>query len=361
MYSRSNITLLAVTVVLASYWVLRLVNNESALSSSAEIPIKTAFVDKPTEKASSAANHLTSELPLTKTHSAEVESKAVKNTAAAAASHQQRNNKDKQKDQPIPADQPASPTTKQLANNASETASLRLAAALQLPAVKASKTVVVTLSAKPTAAEKKASDSEPKKPKQAATHAPLDGVDQAESSIDTAAVAAAARSTQPGNISEDTEVEQSDTTTTTLAANSSEGEDQLHANDNDSSDPSDSNGSELTTLPSINPAQSPSEKQNEFSGNDITASVEITSEGTTSVTRPKVTTAFIEPELPSKKITSASAGTTQLHAQHTIADGDTLYSLARRFNTTVEILQSINKMSDNRLYTGNVLLYPADQ
>ena len=47
---------------------------------------------------------------------------------------------------------------------------------------------------------------------------------------------------------------------------------------------------------------------------------------------------------------------------HVIAPGDTLYSLARRYNTTVDIIMDANPYLDpNRLVVGDQIIYIEDQ
>ncbi|MEO8933003.1 MAG: LysM peptidoglycan-binding domain-containing protein, partial [Xanthomarina sp.] len=41
---------------------------------------------------------------------------------------------------------------------------------------------------------------------------------------------------------------------------------------------------------------------------------------------------------------------------HLITKGDTLYSLSRRYNTSVEELKRLNNLTDNNLTIGNVMV-----
>ena len=45
---------------------------------------------------------------------------------------------------------------------------------------------------------------------------------------------------------------------------------------------------------------------------------------------------------------------------YTVQSGDSLYSIARRFNTTVDILKSLNNLTSNTLSIGKVLLLPSE-
>lgn len=60
------------------------------------------------------------------------------------------------------------------------------------------------------------------------------------------------------------------------------------------------------------------------------------------------------------KATPAAAAAPKVTRTHRVQEGETLYSLARRFNTTVELLKEINHLSDeNLIITGTVLKLPA--
>ena len=43
---------------------------------------------------------------------------------------------------------------------------------------------------------------------------------------------------------------------------------------------------------------------------------------------------------------------------YTVASGDTLYAIARKFNTTVDAIKSLNNLSSNTLSIGQVLKIP---
>jgi len=45
---------------------------------------------------------------------------------------------------------------------------------------------------------------------------------------------------------------------------------------------------------------------------------------------------------------------------YTVQSGDSLYSIARRFNTTVDTLKSLNNLTSNNLSIGKVLLLPSE-
>lgn len=59
------------------------------------------------------------------------------------------------------------------------------------------------------------------------------------------------------------------------------------------------------------------------------------------------------------RLRSGNALTTK-EAAHTVVSGDTLFSLARRFNTTVQDLQQANNLTSNLIRIGQQLIIPSD-
>jgi len=57
-------------------------------------------------------------------------------------------------------------------------------------------------------------------------------------------------------------------------------------------------------------------------------------------------------------IPTPTATTSQVWHWYTVRRGDTLYSIAARFNTTVEELRRLNNLSDNTIYVGQKLKVP---
>ena len=58
-------------------------------------------------------------------------------------------------------------------------------------------------------------------------------------------------------------------------------------------------------------------------------------------------------------VTSSVCPTTRSSEQYRVADGDTLFRIARRFHTTVEALVTLNRLPDpDRLSVGQTLLVP---
>ena len=47
------------------------------------------------------------------------------------------------------------------------------------------------------------------------------------------------------------------------------------------------------------------------------------------------------------------------YTNYTVSNGDTLYSIARRFDTTVDAIKTLNNLTSNTLYIGQVLKIPA--
>ena len=56
--------------------------------------------------------------------------------------------------------------------------------------------------------------------------------------------------------------------------------------------------------------------------------------------------------IPSKKETPITQNT------YTVVSGDSLYSIARRFNTTVDAIKSLNNLTTNNLAIGQILMLP---
>lgn len=64
--------------------------------------------------------------------------------------------------------------------------------------------------------------------------------------------------------------------------------------------------------------------------------------------------AFDDEVLGTKDVIHSSDNNTQVY--HTVVKGDTLYSLSKRFNTTVEALKSLNNLANNKLSIGQILI-----
>jgi LysM repeat protein len=62
--------------------------------------------------------------------------------------------------------------------------------------------------------------------------------------------------------------------------------------------------------------------------------------------------------VPDQKPAQVNAGTTETTQQYKVASGETLYSIAKRFNSTVEAITSLNKLNSNNLSPGQVLIVP---
>lgn len=58
------------------------------------------------------------------------------------------------------------------------------------------------------------------------------------------------------------------------------------------------------------------------------------------------------------KIPTDSSGTSSNYRTYTVVSGDSLYSIARKYNTTVDELKSLNNLSSNLLSIGQVLKIP---
>ena len=340
MYTRSNIALLVVAVVLASYWILRLANNGEALSRSAEnkleqsAPVTSAFAGKPSNViTTSSGDQTTLSLDSNKSgESASSENEDLENTAPSAQAPDSSGTTDNSK-------QTVTDSTVTKDANTEVNKNPALAAALELPDVTASKTVVITLSAAPKTAEESNTTTTPDI---AAIAKPSEEVvDQPQPTEDSSVV-------EPETSTDD--VADAGKPDTTDSATTDSGETAVATPDQrvDELNDSDASGDEQLLEASSLPI--PTDRSNaDVQGN---TALETNQQRVTPTTVKAVVVQPVEIE------TATTTSAAPVHAQHRIVAGDTLYSLARRYNTTVARLKKMNNLQDDRLFSGEVLLYP---
>ncbi len=105
------------------------------------------------------------------------------------------------------------------------------------------------------------------------------------------------------------------------------------------------------------------EKELEYSGNSGTNATVIPSESETTVPESETTVPESETTVPESETTVPEPETTvpepTEYTEYTVVSGDTLSSIARKYGTSVEILQSYNGIEDaNSIIVGNIIKIP---
>ena len=75
-------------------------------------------------------------------------------------------------------------------------------------------------------------------------------------------------------------------------------------------------------------------------------------------TESKLSSETENPEVEKSELENPEAESTKQTASYRINKGDTLYALARRFNTTIDTLKEINGLRDNTIHVGERIRYP---
>jgi len=75
-------------------------------------------------------------------------------------------------------------------------------------------------------------------------------------------------------------------------------------------------------------------------------------------TESKLSSETENPEVEKSEIQNPEVASTRQTGSYRINKGDTLYALARRFNTTIDTLKEINGLRDNTIHVGERIRYP---
>lgn len=75
--------------------------------------------------------------------------------------------------------------------------------------------------------------------------------------------------------------------------------------------------------------------------------------------QPVVKDYFRNPDRGSEEVQSEPSGKATFARYHTVAKGETLFSIARAYGTKVDVIKSLNQLTDNELSIGQKLLVPS--